>query len=205
MPKAPSNARQFFDVAKKNALGKLDKSPKGSLDLPIAGLVQSINRSADYVTTSSCSGRVVLYAAAPGGRGGRWLLVRHGTVTIAEVDAALLGSPSFDSPENNDGGATAAAPAAPAPPVAPIAPITSAESVEVCGDATPPGVVSLKVEPAILHVLCRDVAAAKRLLQVALRAGFRESGLVLSESSGKVMSQHGPAHISVSAAIALAR
>jgi len=48
------------------------------------------------------------------------------------------------------------------------------------------GSVALKMEPGILHVQCRDVSAAKWLLQVALRAGFRESGLVLSDSA-KVM------------------
>ncbi|EOD31083.1 hypothetical protein EMIHUDRAFT_449657 [Emiliania huxleyi CCMP1516] len=112
----PNKQPPSFDVCKRNALGKLDKSPKGSLDEPIAPLVHAINAHPDYVTTSCCSGRVSLFATASeqtkGYRGGRWLLVRHAT--------------------------------------------------------------------------CRDVEAAKRLLQVALGAGYRESGLVLS-SSAKVM------------------
>ena len=148
-PKKPqANA---FGIAKRNTLGKLDKSPKGSLDVPIADLVHEINRHPDLVTTSSCSGRIVLFEAAASGRGGRWLLVQHATVSIDEVTAAL------DSPGRNGSDCSAAA-----------------------------GCTSFKVEPAILHVMCRDISVAKWLLQVALRAGFRESGLVLSEST-KVM------------------
>ena len=95
----PSN---FFDVSKRNALNKLDKSPKGSLDVPIAALVYGLNAHPDFVTTSCCSGRIVLFAAN-GSRGGRWLLVRHGPVDVAAVESALRGSPSFDSPESGGG------------------------------------------------------------------------------------------------------
>jgi len=137
-----------FEVCKKNALSKLDKSPKGSLDQPIAELVHAINVHADYVTTSSCSGRISLFATLRdhrrGFKGGRWLLVKHATVTADELRDALA---------------------------------ANTEPVEL---------VLFKHEPAIVHVQCRDLAAAKRLLQVALGAGFRESGLVLSGSE-KVM------------------
>ena len=63
MPKSESNAKQFFDQSKRNALSKLDKSPKGSLDVPIASLVYGLNRHPDFVTTSCCSGRIVLFAS----------------------------------------------------------------------------------------------------------------------------------------------
>eukprot|EP00966_Prymnesium_polylepis_P056894 1317086-Prymnesium_polylepis.1 len=52
-PKAPKQAPSF-EVAKANTLHKLlnaDKSPKGSLDAPIAALVHAINDHADYVST----------------------------------------------------------------------------------------------------------------------------------------------------------
>ena len=158
MPKQLPN----FDVSKRNALGKLDKSPKGSLDAPIAPLVHEINAHADYVTTSTCSGRAALVATSPnpqrGFRGSRWLLVEHRTVTAAEVQAQLDAGLAAIAAEAADGGSS---------------------------DAPPP-LVCFKLEPAILHVQCRDVDAAKRLLQAALAAGFRESGLVLSNSE-KVM------------------
>ena len=43
--------------------------------------------------------------------------------------------------------------------------------------------VSLKAEPAVLHVQCRNMESAAWLLKLAQRAGFRESGLVLFDSS----------------------
>ena len=200
MPKSESNAKLFFDQSKRNALSKLDKSPKGSLDVPIASLVYGLNRHPDFVTTSCCSGRIVLFASSSTGRGGRWLLVRHGDVDVASVEAALSGEPSFDSPENGGGaiahggtpelGGSGAMGSGVMDTPAKLA-ASAATSATVAGAAAPPdassaSVVCLKVEPAILHVQCRTTDAAKRLLQVALRAGYRESGLVLSQSS-KVM------------------
>lgn len=55
-----------FDLCKKNALLKLqkcDKSPKGSLDEPIIELVHLINDENNFVTTSSCSGRIALFVS----------------------------------------------------------------------------------------------------------------------------------------------
>jgi tRNA wybutosine-synthesizing protein 3 len=43
------------------------------------------------------------------------------------------------------------------------------------------GSVTLKQEPLVLHVECRDVAAAERLLQVGIASGFRESGIGLGK------------------------
>ena len=161
-PPKPKGPRQpvNFDVAKRNALTKLDKSPKGSIDAPARELVAAINACAQYVTTSCCSGRVSLYETyedmpsaswLSAGRGGKWLLVRHDTVTLEQLVAAL---PSAAPADGGGGGGG--------------------------------GMVSLKVEPAIFHVQCRDLPAARALLQMGLRAGFRESGIVLSETT-KVM------------------
>lgn len=41
---------------------KTDLSRKGSIDAPIQDLVGCLNASDHYYTTSSCSGRIVLYA-----------------------------------------------------------------------------------------------------------------------------------------------
>lgn len=38
-----------------------DFSPKGSIDLPIYQLISFINELQDYVTTSSCSGRISIF------------------------------------------------------------------------------------------------------------------------------------------------
>lgn len=50
-----------FDKRKKDVLEKLDKSNKGNWDEKILNLCGRINKKEDYYTTSSCSGRVVLF------------------------------------------------------------------------------------------------------------------------------------------------
>ena len=83
-----------FDSRKACALGATDASPKGSIDAPIASHVQWLNSSCrDLCTTSSCSGRVTLYAHAAGGltKGGKWLHISHDAAVASEVEAALVG------------------------------------------------------------------------------------------------------------------
>jgi tRNA wybutosine-synthesizing protein 3 len=41
----------------------------------------------------------------------------------------------------------------------------------------------LRFEPFILHVECRNMAAAQRLLLVARLAGYRESGATVGEAA----------------------
>ena len=149
MPSPPVPAP--FSSAKRTILHKLrasiDYSPKGDIDAPIRALITSINALPDLVSTSSCSGRVALYAHTVTTQGdsekgaGEWLLVEHGV-----VDARALADAVARAPQ----GAT----------------------------------VTLLVEPMILHVQAATQAAAVRLLAVALRAGFRESGIV-EGSSGR--------------------
>jgi len=78
-----------FDNMKSQALNKMDKSKKGDVDTQVTELIEKINSHADWFTTSSCAGRIVLLAT--GGRKDQcdWLLQKHGTVTIDEVREAL--------------------------------------------------------------------------------------------------------------------
>lgn len=178
-PRKTSRQVPSFDIGKAGVLGKLDKSPKGSLDAPIAHLVHTINAHSQFVTTSSCSGRIVLFASGGGlCRGGRWLLVRHSTVTASDVSDAL-GRPEDASARDSEATTGPAAPQAAdgAPEAAAGAHVATSTTLRV------DELVTFKVEPGILHVMCRDVTAAKWLLQLALSNGFRESGLVLSGSA----------------------
>lgn len=81
-----SQLRDSFGQSKKTIETKLakacgDKSPKGFLDEPIADLVNYINSLRDYVTTSSCSGRIVLFATGEK----KWILAKHSHVTQKET------------------------------------------------------------------------------------------------------------------------
>ena len=54
-----------FLLEKKRVLqDKVDISKKGSVDAPIVHLVQYINDHDNYYTTSSCSGRILVFSEA---------------------------------------------------------------------------------------------------------------------------------------------
>ena len=79
-----------FDTRKAQILssppfaGGRDASPKGSLDVPIVDCIAFINSLQDFVTTSSCAGRIALYLQ-PESKGVEWLFVEHGLITVADV------------------------------------------------------------------------------------------------------------------------
>ena len=68
-----------------------DLSPKGSVDAGIRDLIAEINALPEYVTTSSCAGRVAVYLEG-GGKGakggGKWLFTSHESVNLDANDAS---------------------------------------------------------------------------------------------------------------------
>lgn len=123
-----------------------------------------LNSHADYYTTSSCSGRVALFVegGSDGSGGSPWLFVSHDPLCeemIATRPCSLLSSarPRMLGCRR-------------------LAPETSEWRL-----------VSLKFEPYIAHVEARNWAAANELLQAALQAGFRNSGMVVGrhEATGQ--------------------
>jgi tRNA wybutosine-synthesizing protein 3 len=50
-----------FVRQKSQILDGIDLSRKGCIDDPIKDLLQLINEDSEFVTTSSCSGRVILF------------------------------------------------------------------------------------------------------------------------------------------------
>ncbi len=79
----------MFDKNKQNAVSKLDKSKKGSLDEPLIELVKSINALPNYYTTSSCSGRIVLLELSTKKEGNNWLLSSHGPISYNQLSTVL--------------------------------------------------------------------------------------------------------------------
>lgn len=81
-----------FDKQKSQYLKKLqsgirDKSKKGFIDAEIKDLVAAINISSDYYTTSSCSGRILLYSTSPHKKKNehKWILVSHQQVLLSDI------------------------------------------------------------------------------------------------------------------------
>eukprot|EP00960_Hanusia_phi_P050809 760443-Hanusia_phi.AAC.2 len=130
-----------------------DRSKKGSFDAPIQEMLEELNQHPDYVSTSSCSGRIAIFWEPSSGcgpqeesqgdkegkktKGGQWLLCKHAHVTANEVLEAVALRPAAK------------------------------------------GSAYFKHEPFILHVQCKSLDAATRLMEAAREAGFRESGVSL--------------------------
>lgn len=165
-----------FDRLKESTLSKLDRSPKGSIDEPVRPILDLVNAYHDWISTSSCSGRISAYlqgrgssredeaegdeegdarpAAFHGKGGGRWLFVSHSTLDehqLADPVAAIFGQESVSDASDSPGPVDAA-------------------------------LVSLKYEAPVLHLASRSVETALPLLHASISAGFRNSGLVISTS-----------------------
>ncbi len=76
----------YFIKEKADFLSKTDKSKKGNIDKGALKLVNIINSKADYYTTSSCAGRIVLLEKFSKNKNEcRWLLVKHSKVSAKEI------------------------------------------------------------------------------------------------------------------------
>jgi tRNA wybutosine-synthesizing protein 3 len=133
-----------FDKRKVAILEKIntgfDRSKKGSIDEKIKNLIERINALDDFISTSSCSGRILLMRTENITYQKNlcdWIFVTHDYV---KDDFEKLWKSVLDSVS------------------------------EKC-------FVQLKVEPAILHVACRNLESAEKLLNVARRVGFKHSGI----------------------------
>ena len=77
-----------FLTEKKNQLEKKDKSKKGSVDERIRSLLALLNAHPEHYTTSSCSGRIILWRGSGKKNETEWLKVSH-----EPIDARFLTVP----------------------------------------------------------------------------------------------------------------
>ena len=152
-----------------------DASPKGSVDIGIRELIHKINRLEGLVTTSSCAGRISIFAeghkggyrtegghadqderVSPGGKGGgHWLFVSHDPMSW-DKDTRDEGKPqSYTAVFGLHQSTT---------------PTTFTHSIST-------RYVRFKYEPLILHILCASLSHAQHVLSAAIASGFRESGV----------------------------
>ena len=148
----------YFAKEKSDFLRKKDKSKKGYVDKDIKEIVDVINSKKDYYTTSSCAGRIVLLEMKSARKNDcDWIFTKHDKVNFKEINDALNKykkiNQTRERPLNVDNNEE-----------------TSFES----GFKYP---IWFKQQPLILHVACRNVDAAKRLLEIS-RKIFRRAGII---------------------------
>lgn len=150
----PSSKKlSLFEQQKQSTLNRKDLSLKGSIDEPIRALVDIINTSPYYYTTSTCSGRVTLiekpYGKPNSKNKNKFILSCHLLDELKNLNATIRDKLDEEKNSSND------------------------EDDDTC--------LWLKVEPFILHVQCLNLDKAQNLLTNVLATGCRNSGLTLGK------------------------
>lgn len=188
------------------SMSACDLSPKGTVDVKCHSIMDLLNSHEDYITTSSCSGRIALFhSCTEGGDGGGeatkklkrgasaalgWIVVKHGVLLpheMALIVRYLCGEAATDADRSLD-----EAEVAHWETVVREGPTQESYAGELEGflvsSATEGGLpsvipttgtIALKMEPFVMHVECRTMESAKLLLSAAVSdGGYRNSGVV---------------------------
>ena len=126
-----------FPKEKNEFLTKKDKSKKGSIDIKIKNLVNKINSLEDFYTTSSCSGRFLLFSLPSSNKKNQvqYLFCSHKKIKYNEI-------------------------------------------IKIIDKKLPKEDVWLQIQPAILHIACKNLGQATKFLNTARDIGFRRSGII---------------------------
>jgi tRNA wybutosine-synthesizing protein 3 len=164
-----------------------DKSPKGFVDGRCKPTMDVLNRHQDYVTTSSCSGRVALFHMDATN-----CTALGGSTAAGAVD----GTPS-EMDESGDAGSRKRGSGGQGWLFVSHEPATEDEidrMVELAVDAAKSpkeGILSYKSEQFVMHIQCRTLDAAKKLLHIAAsKAGYRNSGMTVGKHFTTVAIRH---------------
>ena len=158
----------MFDKQKQDCLGKVDKSNKQSIDKGIKRLVDILNKSRDYYTTSSCAGRIVLIAKKSYKKSEmRFVHSTHSKASFSKIKKDLLQAYPSGRVDGNVGK-------------------RSSSQYQGYPQGGRKGAVSgyigsksdiwLRQESFILHVCCRTQEAAAKLLNMARDLGIKRAG-----------------------------
>ena len=150
--------REIANLAFGDDDGKRDASRAGAVDARAARTVRAVCESANYFTTSSCSGRISVFGDAPvrddddgaeeRTKGGLWAYVSHDPADAEEVLRAIAEAEAMDG--GGGGGGCAST-------------------------------LTLRFEPFILSVEARDVEHGAAFVKCARECGYRESGITACE------------------------
>jgi len=129
-----------FIQQKHDILSKNDKSSIGKWDERIIKLCEKINKSENYYTTSSCSGRIALIIDEDKKQKGLFIKLYHNLIYFEELKKWLVEAKKM---KKN---------------------------------------IRFKQEAVILHVACKTLNDAEKLLKKAQSAGWKKAGII---STGK--------------------
>ena len=139
-----------FLQRKKDVLSKLDKSSIGKWDPKITRLCNKINLKENYYTTSSCSGRILLMIEQEKKGENLFLFVSHDKISFKELKNEIDKIVS--------------------PPAHP--------REKIFTHANAPLKIKFKLEPAIIHIACKNLEDAEKLFEIGKNAGWKRLGII---------------------------
>ena len=168
--------RTLYGTTNSTVVPPRDKSPKGSVDLPIRHLVDLINSHSRFCTLSSCSGRLSLFD--PSGNS-------SSSSSSHESDSDSEKANNFTEESGKGRGNWVLVSHDPIAPESLIEAIKASENGSSCSNNNLQNIAMLpwtfRFEPMLMHVAAASLEDGRRLLTIALNLGFRESGLVVTE------------------------
>jgi tRNA wybutosine-synthesizing protein 3 len=143
----------LFDKQKKDCLARIDKSQKKTIDKDIKPLIDLINSLKDYYTTSSCSGRILL-------------IEKKTDKLLNSKNSKDLGKSKIFPSKKDIRFAFAEHKTA------------DFKAIKKNLEKLSANDIWLKQESIIMHVCCRNLEAAKKLLKIVRDLGIKRAGLI---------------------------
>jgi len=172
--------RDIFLQRKKDILKKLDKSSIGGWDKKIVGLCEEINKSEDFYTTSSCSGRIVLMIEQSKKSPNLFVKVWHDKINFEELKKVLINisessTPPTATPIRSQGSLKNALASR---RVESKTKINEKDKFVLINLGLKNKIIKFKLEQPIIHIACRDIELASDFLEKAKHVGFKRSGIL---------------------------
>jgi len=146
---------------KKQQFMKEDPSYIGGIDKDIKKLVDKINSSDDYYTTSSCSGRIMLIKEKEQKEPGLFVWVKHDKVDFEEIKSEIEKASKNKNSEKVNSFSDSPKP----------------QSLQGFRD----DLIYFKQEACLVVVACRTLENAQALLDKAQFAGWKNSGIIATK------------------------
>ena len=169
-----------FKKKKENELG--EAILKNKVDEPIKRVLKIINKNKDWVTTSSCSGRIVLLSIKEGKKDADFYKKWHGKVKAEEVELAII---HYD-PANLEKVCNCQSDDCHNTNLKKVCNcqsddchITNLKKVCNCqsDDCHNEKNLWFRVEPFILHIAARNVNSANEFLKLVRKGGVKRGGI----------------------------
>jgi len=171
-----------FQQRKQEVLNKKDKSSIGFWDEKISKLCEKINSFEEYYTTSSCSGRIIVMIDSDKKCPGLFKFVSHDLISFDELWGKISSlSLEIDCSESEQVQDSSLGKIVKKKNLTNEDLVINSECLRknLTKSILEQGQdLKFKQEPPILHIACKDLESAEKLLNLGRKAGWKKSGIL---------------------------